>query len=279
MDPVKRQTILSEIERWRNSKLLPEHYCDFLMNLYIDEQDAVKGKVARHSSSASTRRNIWKSFLILGVISLFLVCSLYFTSFHPVMQIGISLFVIATLYGIGIVQRQKNNSTTAYICIGLASIILLYSGELILRINEWNSASAVISTIAFSGALWILIGTVARIGLLHCCGWILLAMAYTWLIQWFHPEPKWYVGQLYVIPVVVILFILGRNRIAIDRINGWILISISCLFLIIPEVYGLIFSDISHPILIISMLCKILSLLLIMWFVLRKPKMKEWVTG
>lgn len=277
MDPVKRQIILSEIERWRNSKLLPEHYCDFLMNLYIDEQEGSKGKV-RHSSSASTRRTIWKSLLIFSAISLFLVCSLYFTSFHPAMQIGLSLLVTGTLYGMGITKRQKN-STIAYIYIGLASILLLFSGELILRINDWNSASAVMSTITISGALWILIGIVARIGLLHFCGWFMLIMAYTWLIQWLHPEPKWYVVQLYVIPVFAILFIQGRYRLVTDRINGWILISISSLFFIIPEVYGLIFLDISHPILIISMICKILSLLLIVWFVLRKNKMKEWITG
>jgi len=277
LDPIKRQTILSEIERWRNSKLLPEHYCDFLLNLYIDEQEGFKSK-QHHSSSAGIALKIRKSFLIFSVISLLLVCSLYFTSFHPAMQIGLSLSLIGMLYGIGIVKRQKN-PTISYINMGLASIILLFNGELILRINEWNSPSAVMGTVAFSGALWILIGIVGRVGLLHFCGWVSIIMAYTWFIQWVHPEPKWYIVQSYFIPVFVILFLIGRSWLATDRINGWIIIIISSLFFVIPEIYGLIFSDISIPILITSIICKILSLLIIVWLVLRKPKMKEWVTG
>ena len=37
MDAEKRKMIVREIDHWRRSKLLPEHYCDFLMNLYVDE--------------------------------------------------------------------------------------------------------------------------------------------------------------------------------------------------------------------------------------------------
>ncbi|MEX2414691.1 MAG: hypothetical protein WD424_00995 [Paenibacillaceae bacterium] len=277
MDPVKRQTILSEIERWRSSKILPEHYCDFLMNLYIDEQEDAKRK-GRNSSTTGSRRAYRNSFLIFCLISLFLVCSLYFTSFHPAMQIGLSLSVIGILYSIGIAERQRK-PTFAYMCIGIASMFLLFMGELILRINEWNSATMVIGTIAFSGALWILIGIFARIGLLHFCGWVCMIMAYTWLIQWIHPEPKWYVLQLYATPVFIALFMLGRNQLVTNRMTGWLLIIISSLFFLIPEIYGLLFSDISHLILITGIVCKTLSLAIIVWLVQRKRKMKEWVTG
>jgi hypothetical protein len=276
LDPIKRQTIISEIERWRSSKLLPEHYCDFLLNLYIDEQEVPKSK-GRNSSTFSSSQTFRKSFLIFSLISLILVCSLYFTSFHPAMQIGLALSVIGILYSIGIVKRESQ-PTIAYIYIGIASMLLLFVGELILNINDWDSEPAVMGTIAFSGAMWILIGTFARIALLHFCGWAFMIMAYTMLIHWIHSEPKWYVLQLYAIPVFTALLMHGGYRLVNDRITGWLLIVTSSLFFLIPEIYGF-FVNISHPILITGIVCKILILAIIVWFILRKPKMKEWVTG
>ena len=152
MDPVKRKTILAEIEHWRNSKLLPEHYCDFLKNLYVEEEAIMKPN-RNHVVWQSFR----KSFLVFSLISLFLVCCLYFTSFHPAMQISSSLIIIGIIYGMGIVNREKK-PTIAFIYIGLASMLLLFVGELILQTNDWKTEPAVISTIAFSGGVWILIG-------------------------------------------------------------------------------------------------------------------------
>ncbi|WP_252508902.1 hypothetical protein [Paenibacillus peoriae] len=35
----KRAILLHEIEHWRRSRLLPEQYCDFLSNLYREDED------------------------------------------------------------------------------------------------------------------------------------------------------------------------------------------------------------------------------------------------
>ena len=34
----KRVIMIAEIEYWRKHKLLKEHYCDFLSNLYLENQ-------------------------------------------------------------------------------------------------------------------------------------------------------------------------------------------------------------------------------------------------
>jgi hypothetical protein len=193
------------------------------------------------------------------------------------MQISSSVIIIGIIYSIGLAKRQSK-PTIAYIYVGLASMLLLFVGELILRINGWESAPAVICTIVFSGGVWILIGLFARITLLHFCGWAYMIMAYTMLIHWIHPDPKWYVLQLYAIPMFVCLFMLGRRRKVTDRTNGWLLIVISSMFFLIPEVYGL-FVDISPLILFTGIICKILCLTIIIWLLLRKPKMEEWITG
>jgi hypothetical protein len=39
LDNEKRNLVVKEIEAWRRSKLLPEQYCDFLQNLYLDDSE------------------------------------------------------------------------------------------------------------------------------------------------------------------------------------------------------------------------------------------------
>lgn len=276
MDPVKREIILTEIEHWRNSKLLPEHYCDFLKNLYVDEEAGLKPK-KNHSVTSISWQSFMRSFLIFGLLSLFLIICLYFTSFHPAMQMISSLLIIGIIYTMGIVNRV-NKPTIAFVYIGLASLLLLFVGELILRTNEWESTSAVICCIAFSGGVWILIGIFARIALLHVCGWVYIMIGYLMLIHWIHPDPTWSILQSYAIPMSMILFLFGRSRLAPDRINGWLLIVVSCLFFLIPEAYGL-FIDISLVLLISGIIVKLLCITLVIRLLIRKPNTEEWITG
>jgi hypothetical protein len=213
---------------------------------------------------------------LFSLISLFLVCCLYFTSFHPVMQISSALIIIGIIYSMGIVNRMKK-PTIAFIYIGLASMLLLFVGELILQTNDWKTEPAVISTIAFSGGVWIFIGLFSRIALLHFCGWAYMLMGYAMLIHWIHPEPKWFILQLYAIPMCAILFLLGKSRLGVDRINGWLLIAISYLFFLIPEGYGL-FIDISNSLLISGFIIKLVMISIAVWLLLRKHNTEEWIT-
>jgi hypothetical protein len=277
MDPVKRQTIVREIEHWRNSKLLPGHYCDFLLNLYIDEHKTPNAK-KWNVHITGIIHSTGKYSLSFCFISLILICSLYFTSIHPMMQIMLLLSVIGVLYSRGLVQRYSK-PINSYVYLGIASILLLFIGEFILSINQWVSEPAVVGTIAFSGVVWILIGLLSRVGMLHFCGWACVIMAYTWLVQWIHPQPEWYVLQIYAFPVFIALFTFGKSWLINNRAAGWLLIVISGLFLLNPEIYGLIFTNISNHILISGLIGKIIGLSVIAWLFLKKPKTKEWASG
>ncbi|ARK29345.1 hypothetical protein [Halalkalibacter krulwichiae] len=36
MDKHRKEIIIREIQYWKKSKLLPDHYCDFLLTLYSE---------------------------------------------------------------------------------------------------------------------------------------------------------------------------------------------------------------------------------------------------
>lgn len=45
MNPQRKRIIISEIKYWKQNKLLPEHYCDFLITLYAQGEDEKEAKV------------------------------------------------------------------------------------------------------------------------------------------------------------------------------------------------------------------------------------------
>ncbi|WP_164553358.1 hypothetical protein [Brevibacillus marinus] len=54
MDEQRRKTIINEINNWRQSQLLPEHYCIFLLNLYTEgELPSLPEKTGRTKSGGA----------------------------------------------------------------------------------------------------------------------------------------------------------------------------------------------------------------------------------
>ena len=51
MNPQRKRMIISEIKYWKQNKLLPEHYCDFLITLYAQGEDENRNKNCRRSTT------------------------------------------------------------------------------------------------------------------------------------------------------------------------------------------------------------------------------------
>jgi hypothetical protein len=92
-DEEKRNLIVKEIESWRRSKLLPEQYCDFLQNLYLEDLEdrprGVTGAVVKKIGQASGKQ--W--FLASGIFALICFVVLHFSVFPLLLQIAIALLV------------------------------------------------------------------------------------------------------------------------------------------------------------------------------------------
>ena len=78
MNSQKKAVILNEISFWKKNKLLPEHYCDFLMTLYsegqeVEENNSTQLKInAANSLLADNYSKNWKMILaIIGIILIF----------------------------------------------------------------------------------------------------------------------------------------------------------------------------------------------------------------
>ncbi|MGY0692897.1 hypothetical protein ACW2QC_08910 [Virgibacillus sp. FSP13] len=89
-------TIIKEINYWKRHKLLPEMYCDFLLALYSN------GEAISEPSTAKGRPSLKLSFLVQFVIQLLLIpfsfVVIYFTEFHPILQLCILILFMGSSF-------------------------------------------------------------------------------------------------------------------------------------------------------------------------------------
>lgn len=274
MDSEKRKLIVREIEHWRRSKLLPEQYCDFLLNLYTDDTVERERKVAGVSVQAiqSSRWYIW--LLIFGSVAVFSFLALHFTSFPIPLQIALLGFVVVGCYAFGLATKRKA-PILAYGLVGFGSAALLGAGVLLMRLSGNEDPVMFVSYVAFCCLVWIIVGANARMGLFQFCGWIGLLLIYAWMLQEKAVSHSWMGAQLSWLPLCVIFgwmgWLLQRRKMA----SGPILWLVCFALWLMPELYGFYIAGSIDPWFQTSLTVKVLAAGVIL-FGTRK-KWIEWV--
>jgi len=209
MNQERRQIIVKEIDHWRRSKLLPDQYCDFLLNLYADQQTLESareresymtfGKAANAVQNASGKQWLL-TFIIVTLIS-FVV--LYFTVFHPALQITVIAIAVTVLLWLGQRWRQRNEPAGLTI-IGTGMLILLGGGLYMLELHGLNNWAWQTLLLTLCSVIWVIFGIAARIPVLHLCGWLAFLLVYAGILSHYTATPKWYEVQLYWMPAAIL---------------------------------------------------------------------------
>ena len=163
MDAERRKVIVREIENWRRSKLLPAQYCDFLLNLYVDEMTPKPSSLLGVSATAVTNSS-WKIWLsILAGIAALALSALNFNSFGLPMQIGISSLLVIFCYAIA--YRQFGRAPLlSYVLCGIASIALLLLGIHIMNESGILASTSYVGYLAFCSCVWLVNGFICTYG-------------------------------------------------------------------------------------------------------------------
>lgn len=265
--------IVSEIEQWRRSRLLPEQYCDFLLNLYLDEGQE-KTKSVLGISSGAVKNSSGKLWLtIFGIIGLISFLGLHFTSFHFWMQTGIAGGFVSILYMLGAAQRNKH-PVVSYLCFGLASVLLLLSGIYLLVLKDM-AGTPVIFYAAICSLVWILTGISARMPVFHFAGWIVLFLIYAIVLRHNIEDIDWIGLELSWVPVSLVLAWLGWLFHHVNKQIAAVLLLAGVIGWFGAEIYGLGATKLSAELLQLFLGVK-LALCCTALFALRK-KWIEWV--
>ncbi|WP_276355970.1 hypothetical protein [Cohnella caldifontis] len=194
---------MNEIEAWRRSKLLPEHYCDFLQNLYLDDlNDRPKGAVetaVRKIGQAPRKRWV----LVFGVFALICIVVLHFSAFPLALQIGLAGLCTTGFVLLGGLWREPRPGRSL-LAMAAGMLITFGTGAAILELHGWTDGGGPIVLLAVCAALCIGCGLIVRQALIHGFGWLALIALYARLLFHHVSEPAWAETQLFWIPAALL---------------------------------------------------------------------------
>lgn len=150
MNESRKKIIVNEILTWRRNKMLPEHYCDFLLALYTEGNQSLETK------EKNTKRFLWKNhylFLLLIPMTMFLI---HFTELPINLQMAFSLIFV--LSGIIFTFYYLRKGILLQIpLIASALILLLSSVDYISKLYPENP-KVLYFNLVFNCILWLLTG-------------------------------------------------------------------------------------------------------------------------
>lgn len=275
MDAEKRKILVKEIDHWRRSKLLPEHYCDFLMNLYMDETTPKPASIMGVSAS-SIANSSWKIWLvILAVIAALALSALNFNSFGMPMQIGISSLFVIICYVFAYRQHSKSPVVSYMLC-GVSALALLLLGVYIMDMYEVTSPYSYIGYLAFCSVVWLINGVAGRMGIFQLCGWLGLVGTYGWLLLQKLDNPGWFSLEISWIPVSIVLIWIAWLAHHTNKQAAGVLLLVGMLVWFAPEAMTFLTDvEISSRVIQLSFTGKLVTAGAA-FFMLRK-KWVEWV--
>lgn len=132
MNEHRKKIIISEIKYWKQKKLLPAHYCDFLITLYArgNEVDEEEVKVSTSILSEEKRK---ANVLIVTCLLLATVLSagLLTVDKYPFLLLGFSAVILLALLFYPVFNSEIKKSTVLpFIYISSAMILLAMSFKL-----------------------------------------------------------------------------------------------------------------------------------------------------
>lgn len=247
MNEERRQIIVHEIANWRKSKLLPDQYCDFLLNLYAKPEemkaatssDAIPGHALGKAIYAVQKASGKQWLFTIGIFTLISFVVLYFNAFHPVLQIAVILVAVTGLLWFGNRIRGKQEAIGLSMT-GIAMLVLLGGGSYLLGIHGLESWGYQFGLILACSLFWVIYGITVRIQILHLCGWLAASFVYASVLERF-TDAAWYEAQLYWLPISLLF---GWSSWFVHRFSKQIssvLFVVCAVLWFMPEVYQMLF--------------------------------------
>jgi hypothetical protein len=246
----QKKLIVQEINNWKNSKLLPAEYCDFLLNLYMEgesfsaEHKGASGKGQKNRSNTRTSGQMGRILLILGALLLFLIFAFNFTSFPQSMQI-FSPLVFALISYLLAWQKGRKSPLVRVIWLLVGAVMIVLSGFFYLHTKDLTSdQSSVLAVMTIVCVIWLLSGGLGRSRIVASMGWggLMLIFANVLIVGFGIGEKPYGVQHFYwMIPALISLFLsypLGHGRVYIAPV----FLFFGLLALFGPDLYLLIYS-------------------------------------
>lgn len=166
----KKNVIINEIHYWKDNKLLPETYCDFLLALYTEgnqvEEDEKNTKKKRKSKRTKGIQTLLYIILLFVFAATLLV--IYFTELSIVLQITLVAFLL--LISLSVTAYFKRKSLLFQVPLSLTFVQLLIGSISLVEYLANGDRLWMGGTVVINCLLWIITGYVLRIKYLLISG-------------------------------------------------------------------------------------------------------------
>ncbi|HHY72983.1 MAG TPA: hypothetical protein GX497_07105 [Bacillus bacterium] len=158
MDKSRKNIVLNEIKYWKEHRLLPEQYCDFLISLYTEGSEEEQRAFERKSRSYSYKKlleQLFYTFILLQLVITLIV--IYFTEISIHLQIGLfTIFVIISFSSFVYLFKKKHSFFHIALIIGI--LILFLASVHLVSVAFSARQIAIIITILLNCGIWAFIG-------------------------------------------------------------------------------------------------------------------------
>lgn len=158
MDKERKNIIISEIRYWKQSKLLPDRYCDFLIALYSrgEEMDIADVKTTM-SLLSNVKKKFNKTIMYLLLLATFCTVSLLVIDNYSTVVLGLSSIVLLSLVVYAMRPAAKKSGVIPFVYIASAFILLAMSLRLWIMYFE-GQVMLLIGLLLVNCALWLTMG-------------------------------------------------------------------------------------------------------------------------
>ena len=162
MSNPKKQIIMNEITFWKQNKLLPEHYCDFLMTLYSEgnNEQELAGNAKKAVRSVEKRRK-WSFVSLFPFVAIIITILLFTIQFEWVVIAVAAVFAVSCLIG-AIYFANKNKLLATMLQLATALSVLGVTLKICTTYFAGNN-EMLYMLLLLNCILWLLSGIIMKI--------------------------------------------------------------------------------------------------------------------
>lgn len=159
MSNPRKKIILNEILFWKQNKLLPEQYCDFLMTLYTEGNDDELDQEISHKKAVKSKekRRTMMIYLLVLLVSIALLVILFMNSqVTEIMILLIGVLSIAFIISAFKLGRKKNMLAPLF---QVSAALLIFGFSVKISLTYFEQKEWVLYTLLIANCLlWLLSG-------------------------------------------------------------------------------------------------------------------------
>lgn len=162
MNEQRKKIIISEIRHWKQSKLLPAHYCDFLITLYAQGDEEAEDVEVSESVLLQEKKSMNRKIIGLLVLVILASASLFVFVAYPVIIFGLSIVIMLFLLYLSMRSSVTKSALLPFTYISGAFLLLIMSFNIWLTYFE-AYPMLLIALLIINCGLWLFVGRLLKL--------------------------------------------------------------------------------------------------------------------